>query len=125
MTRNRRVLIMDDEDFIQSIFKSICQSLGYDVEVVSNGKEMIDAVEKSVKLSNPFFCIFMDLNIHGHKDGKDFIQQLLKIDSQVKAIITSGDSTDPVMENYKQYGFVAALEKPFKLDDIENLLETI
>jgi len=47
----------------------------------------------------------------GGVGGKEAITALLKIDPNIKAVVSSGYSTDPVMANYQEYGFSAAHEQ--------------
>ena len=54
--------------------------------------------------------------------GKDAIKKLLKIDPQVRGIVSSGYSTDPVMTNCERFGFVAAIAKPYTVKDLKNAL---
>jgi hypothetical protein len=49
--------------------------------------------------------------------------RLRKIDPQVRGIVTSGYSNDPVMADFKTYGFVAAVKKPFYTDEIVGAVE--
>jgi DNA-binding NtrC family response regulator len=60
----------------------------------------------------------MDLIVPGAMGGKDALQELLKRDPQVRAVASSGYSTDPIMGNYQEYGFVAALSKPYKIREL-------
>jgi DNA-binding NarL/FixJ family response regulator len=54
--------------------------------------------------------------------GKEAIKRLFEIDPNVKAIVSSGYSNDPVICDFKQFGFRGSLAKPYK---IEKLHETI
>ena len=53
----------------------------------------------------PFSVVIMDLTVPGGMGGKVAIQKLMEIDAGVKAIVSSGYSTDPIMSNYQHYGF--------------------
>ncbi len=64
----------------------------------------------------------MDLTIPGGMGGQEAAEQLLKIDDQVKMIVASGYSNDPVMANYEKYGFCGAVGKPFDLDELRRVL---
>ena len=46
------------------------------------------------------------------------IQDLLKIDSNAKAIVSSGYSSDPVMAKFADYGFCDVLVKPYRMEDV-------
>lgn len=63
--------------------------------------------------------VIMDLTIPGGVGGREAIKRLLVIDPHAKVIVTSGYSTEPVMANYREYGFVGRLFKPFKLEELK------
>ena len=67
----------------------------------------------------------MDLTIPGGMGGKEAVQELLKIDPQAKAIVSSGFSNDPVMADYKSYGFSGMVAKPFMIQELEAVLQEI
>ena len=60
----------------------------------------------------------MDLTIAGGLGGKETVQQLLEVDPNVKVIVFSGYSTDPIMANYRDYGFSGVLQKPFGAEEL-------
>lgn len=67
----------------------------------------------------------MDLTIHGGIGGKEAVKDLLAIDPQAKAIVSSGYSTDPAVTSYQDYGFKAVISKPFKIEDLKAVLEKL
>jgi len=50
---------------------------------------------------------------------------LKEIDPQVQSIISSGYFSDPVMANYREYGFSAVLSKPFRLTELTKVLKDL
>ena len=56
----------------------------------------------------PFGAIPMDLNIKGGVGADRAIKELIKIDPDIKAIVTSGYGSDPVAVGYEEYGFRGA-----------------
>lgn len=64
------------------------------------------------------------MTIPGAMGGQEAARQLLKVDPKAKIIVSSGYSNDPVMSNYREYGFIAAVNKPFDLAEIKNVLES-
>ncbi len=69
--------------------------------------------------------VIMDLTIPGGMGGKETIKRLLEIDPEVKAIVSSGYSNDPIMSNPKKYGFVSVIIKPYRIDDLSKALSDI
>ena len=113
-----RILVMDDEELIQSICKEILINMGHKVETVSSGEEAIKIFKERFDSKEKFDLVIMDLTIPGGLGGKDTLVEIKRIDPSVKAIVVSGYSNDPVMANYKEYGFDDMLTKPYKFEDL-------
>jgi two-component system cell cycle sensor histidine kinase/response regulator CckA len=69
--------------------------------------------------------VIMDLTIPGGMGGKEAARELLAFDPQAKIVVSSGYSNDPVMASYREHGFVAVINKPFKLEDLADLLHRV
>jgi DNA-binding NarL/FixJ family response regulator len=54
--------------------------------------------------------------------GKEAIEQLKKIDPGAKAIVSSGYSDDRVLSRFEEYGFCGAVTKPYKIDDLAEVI---
>ena len=76
------------------------------------GEEVIKVYMEAAKDNKPFKAVIMDLTIQGGMGGKEAIKLLLKEDPKAKAIVSSGYSNDPVVSNYKEYGFSGYLINP-------------
>ena len=78
---------------------------------------------KAASLSNrPYNAVIMDLTIPGGMGGKEAAQHILAFDSAASLKVSSGYSNDPVMAEYKSYGFCAAVAKPCRPDEIARVL---
>ena len=64
----------------------------------------------------------MDLTIPGGMGGKECIKRLLEIDPSINAIVSSGYSNDPIMSQYKKFGFKGVITKPYKIEDLSKIL---
>ncbi|MGD0843898.1 MAG: ATP-binding protein [Geobacteraceae bacterium] len=120
-----RVLVMDDEEDIREIVQAILEELGYTVESVENGSEAVDLYRIRKEQGTPFSAVILDLTIPGGMGGREAIDRLLQIDRNIKAIVSSGYSTDPIMANYRDYGFSAVLSKPFRPQEISKVLQEV
>ena len=126
MSDNRsRILMMDDQ---QSILKMVGRSLnkfGYEVESAEHGSQALQKYKEAMDAGRSFHLVILDLTIPGGMGGTETMSRLLRIDPSVVAIVASGYSNDPVMMNYKDYGFAAVLTKPYMPRDLKKLLSTI
>jgi len=124
-SRKGRVLVMDDEASIRTLAVNMLEFLGHDVEVVSTGSAAIDRYRRALKRGQPFAAVIMDLMVSGGIGAREAIERLTKIDPAVNAIVVSGYAQDPVMTEFKDYGFKAVIGKPFTLEELSKTLNSV
>jgi CheY-like chemotaxis protein len=120
-----RVLVMDDEDFIKDVMGSMLEMLDYEVDFADDGTQALSMYQEAMEKNRRFDAVIMDLTIPGGKGGKETIQDLLKLDAKAKAIVSSGYSNDVIMSNFKEFGFAAVIAKPFQIEDLRRVLDTV
>ncbi len=120
-----RILVMDDESILREITKDMLENMGYDVVVAEDGGKAIEIYSKAKKQGRPFDIVIMDLTVPGGIGGQDAIKELLKIDPDIKVIVSSGYANDPIMASYKDYGFKACIRKPYSISDLNAVLKRI
>jgi CheY-like chemotaxis protein len=109
---------MDDDEDIREVTQAILEEAGYSVESVENGSEAVDLYRQRKEEGTPFSAVILDLTIPGGVGGKEVIKKLRSFDPDIKAIVSSGYSTDPILANYRDYGFSAVLIKPYRTQDM-------
>jgi two-component system cell cycle sensor histidine kinase/response regulator CckA len=119
------VLIMDDEASIRVLFSHMLPRLGYEVELSKDGTEAIESYRKAMESATPFVAVLFDLTVRGGMGGMETIQRLKEIDPDVKGIACSAHGGSPVMTDYKEYSFCAAIAKPFSISALGVLLDEI
>ena len=113
---------MDDEKMVREVATKILARLGFAVACSSDGAEAVTLYQQALKESRPFDVVIMDLTIPGGMGGKEALQKLRQIDNNVRAIVSSGYSNDPIMAEFKDYGFKGVVSKPYT---VKTLSETV
>ncbi len=122
-TPKRRILLMDDEQMILDIVSRMLGHLGYEVTTCTDGSQAIAAFTKAKSHAEPFDVVMMDLVIPNGVGGQDAVHTIKKIDPNAKVIASSGHLEHPVMRDHRSFGFNAVLEKPYKLEKLQQVIE--
>jgi CheY-like chemotaxis protein len=120
-----RILIMDDEEMVRELAGAILGQAGYEVENARDGSEAIDLYRRAEASGLPFDLVMMDLTIPGGMGGQEAIKRLRELDPDVRAIVSSGYSNDPVMAEYEKYGFKGVVVKPYTLWNLTRLIKDV
>lgn len=120
-----KVLVMDDEEMIRKMLKNMLNLAGYLAEFSTDGNEALEKYQAARKIGDPFDVVIMDLTIPGGMGGKETIKKLLEIDPDAKAIVSSGYANDPIMSEYKKYGFKAVIAKPYSVKQLQETLGSV
>jgi len=108
-----KILIMDDEKQILKMVSRMLRKMGYEPHFAEDGNQVLEMFENAQKSNQPFDLVILDLTIPGGMGGQETMKELIKRDANVKAVVSSGYSNDPVMANYKEYGFCGVFPKPY------------
>jgi CheY-like chemotaxis protein len=120
-----RILIMDDEPVILTVTKTLLTHLGYTVETANDGESAIEIYSKALKENRRFDAIILDLTVPAGMGGKETMSKLLQIDPKVNALVSSGYSNDPIMADYKSYGFKGIITKPYNVEELNKSLQSL
>ncbi len=116
---NGRVLVVEDEREIREIYQMMLESLGYRVTTAETGEAAIREYERAMLNRNPYDVVLLDLIIHGGSGGLETIEKLREIDPEVRGVVCSAYGERDELEDYRSYGFVGSLAKPFGLVDLQ------
>lgn len=117
---NGKILFMDDESTIRRFAREVLSRFGYTVECVQDGQAAVERYRLAMTKGEPFSGVILDLTVPGGMGGRETLQALIELDANVKAIVSSGYSNDPIMATFAQYGFCARLAKPFQMQDLHD-----
>jgi len=120
-----RILLMDDDQLIRELASEALSALGYEVILANDGEEAIELYKKAKSSSEWFDVVIMDLTVPGGVGGQEAIEALLQFDPGVKAIVSSGYSNDPIMADYKKFGFSGVVSKPYTVNELSETIRQV
>jgi PAS domain S-box-containing protein len=118
-----KILVMDDEPMVRTVLGKMLLAMGYEVESAQDGAQALELYTRAQDTGDPFVTVILDLTVPGGMGGKEAMARLLKIDPQIKAIVSSGYSDDPVMAEFQAYGFTDVIAKPYRISELDKVLK--
>ena len=113
------ILVVDDDDGVRAVARSLLQRQGYTVALATNGRE---GVEKFVALGKAVRAVLLDLTMPV-MGGEEALRQLQAIAPDVRVVLMSGYSDTDVEHSFTGAGLSGFLQKPFRADDVYRALE--
>lgn len=109
-----KILILEDDKEYTEILEYMFK--GSNVKIVAKGEEVIELY----KLEK-FDILILDLTVIDGMGGVDTLKELLKIDPSTKAIASSGNCSEGILE----HGFKSYIQKPFRKEEIFNKVQEV
>jgi len=114
MKPKRRILIVDDDYDVRNVLSQFLRSQGYAVETAENGLNALQVLAE-----NHFDAVLTDFHMP-RMDGLTLARQIRIDDPQTFIIIITSDIWMSAQEeSFADY----VVEKPFKLNEIYNILQ--
>jgi CheY-like chemotaxis protein len=113
----KKVLVVDDEDFHRELMQKLLSRLGYEVAVAESAEEAFSLLK-----NEKFPVIITDL-IMLEMDGVEFCQMLRETDTKTVVIALSGHTDLYDRERLIEAGFDNHLTKPFKIEIISQAIK--
>jgi signal transduction histidine kinase/ActR/RegA family two-component response regulator len=124
-TGTERLLVMDDDEALQILFKAVLDHLGYQVQMARDGAEAVALYKAAQAEGNRFDAVLLDLTVAGGMGGVEAAALLKDLDSSAKLIVSSGYSEAPVMSHFAEYGFDAVILKPWTVKEMSEVLRQV
>jgi len=117
------VLLMDDDELIRALTGAMLNHLGHSVETVESGENAVSLYRARRDEGRPFDVVILDVFVPGSLGGPETLVKIMEIDPSVKAIVSSGNTREKVITNYREYGFRSSLPKPYGVGQLGMAIE--
>lgn len=118
-TKDKTILLVDDEEAIRSLTRQALESAGYRVLEAESGEKALELYEAE---ANGIHLVILDLNMPG-MSGHVCLQRLLEMNRDVRVLVASGYSDKGMEDTVLSQGAAGFLAKPFKLDGLLKKVE--
>lgn len=122
LNKIKRILFLDDDESIHTIMLGFCNYLNIRVDSVYSSGELMDKFSHSLQMKQKYDAIITDLTLPGDLGGEKVLQMVRKLDPTIPVIVSSGYSNDPILANFREYGFNSYLKKPYTIDQLKAAL---
>jgi len=116
-TMEKKVLVVDDEDFHRELMQKLLSRLGYEVAVAESAEQAFSLLK-----GEKFPVIITDL-IMLEMDGVEFCQMLRETDTKTVVIALSGHTELYDSAKLKEAGFDNHLTKPINVETISQAIK--
>ena len=103
------VLIVDDEEAVREVAARMLEQAGLTVVTAADGRE---AVEFYRRHADEIGCVLLDLTMP-HMSGEETLQELRRIRSDVRVVVSSGYSEQEVVSRFVDKGISGFVQKPY------------
>lgn len=123
------ILILDDEKILRNIVGEMLRRMGYTPIEAADGIEVMEIIQKQLENfdqsgdpAQQLKAAVFDLTIPGGMGGKETVQKVRELLPDLPIFAASGYSNDAIISEPEDYGFTGSLVKPFKMEDLAQLL---
>lgn len=112
------VLLVDDEEMVRKVTKSMIESLGFHVLLCKDG---LEAVEVFRDHANEISLVLLDLTMP-KLSGRETFHEIRRIDGAVRVLLTSGYAEEEANRMFARDGLSGFIQKPYGLEALKSKL---
>jgi DNA-binding NtrC family response regulator len=117
MDTHEKILVVDDEKHVRTLFERVLVKEGYQVECAASGSEAIDKLA-----SNSFDLVVTDLKMDGI-DGLDLIKKGKRAKQDLPFVLISGYGTAQTAGLAAEEGVDVFLMKPIDITELKSAVK--
>ena len=103
------ILVVDDEETVRTLGRKMVERSGFSTLTACDGREAVEVFRQN---ADKIICVLLDLTMP-HMDGVEAFQELRKIRSDIRVILSSGYDEQEVSRRFAGAGMAGFIEKPY------------
>jgi CheY-like chemotaxis protein len=115
------VLIVDDEEVVRNVTRSILESAGYRVMLANSGQEALDIFQLYHK---HLYCVLLDI-IMPYLSGNVVFARMKAINPVIDIFLMSGQNDKQILHEFESTSLAGFIQKPFRPDTLLTMLDGI
>lgn len=115
------LLLVDDDETVRAVGKQMLEKLGFKVLLAADGLEGVEVFRQH---SDDIDCVILDLTMP-HMGGEEAFRELRRIQSDIRAVLSSGYSEQEVTQRFAGKGLSGFIQKPYTLASLRAALQKI
>jgi CheY-like chemotaxis protein len=124
MQKNKKILIVDDEEMLRELLAEQLVDVGYAVYEASNGVEAIEVLKRLCAEQTQIDAVVLDMNMP-KMDGAKAYTEIRALFPKMPILIATGYAEDDVVRQLQQTGTSGVLLKPYDADALLDKLNAI
>jgi excisionase family DNA binding protein len=113
------VLVVEDDPKVRDILADIIVGQGYQAVAIGSGETALEEIERQ-----HFDLVFLDLVLPG-LSGPEVLERLKAKDRKIVVAIVTGYADCPIATEAMSMGPVLLIRKPFRVDDVMQVLNLV
>jgi PAS domain S-box-containing protein len=124
MQKNKKILIVDDEEMLRELLAEQLVDVGYAVYEASNGVEAIEVLKRLCAEQVEVDAVVLDMNMP-KMDGAKAFAEIRTLFPKMPILIATGYAEDDVVRQLQQTGTSGVLLKPYDADALLDKLNAL
>ena len=115
------VLIVDDEEDVREVTKTMLETMDFEVYTASSGREGVEFFRDN---TGKIDIILMDMTMP-NMNGEEVVRKMRKICAEVPIILSSGYSEHDVKKRFKAKDMAEFIQKPYQIKALINKIDIV
>lgn len=115
------MLLVEDDDDVAEVTATFLRRSGAIVSRVSDGDQVVDAVQAATAAQQPFALILLDIHM-ARMNGLEAIKEVRAVDKDIPIVVLTSDNAKAIRDASLQGGASGFLQKPIEYSSLASFL---